>query len=228
MSLLYPTFPSVHSLHKISKYVGKEGTPPTLHRLGSGTWEKMKERTKRRVKELAVDLIKLYAKRKSMKGFAYSADTYLQTELEASFMYEDTPDQVKAMHDIKEDMESDCPMDRLLCGDVGFGKTEVAIRAAFKAVCDSKQVAVLVPTTVLALQHFTTFSERLKGMPCKVSYINRFRSTKQIKDTLKELKEGKIDILIGTHRILGPPQKIISSPHTKIPRPASRKSWDSF
>ena len=194
---------SIHSLHKISKYVGKEGTPPTLHRLGSGTWEKMKERTKRRVKELAVDLIKLYAKRKSMKGFAYSADTYLQTELEASFMYEDTPDQVKAMHDIKEDMESDCPMDRLLCGDVGFGKTEVAIRAAFKAVCDSKQVAVLVPTTVLALQHFTTFSERLKGMPCKVSYINRFRSTKQIKDTLKELKEGKIDILIGTHRILG-------------------------
>ena len=194
---------SIHSLHKITKYVGKEGTPPTLHRLGSGTWEKMKERTKRRVKELAVDLIKLYAKRKSMKGFAYSADTYLQTELEASFMYEDTPDQVKAMHDIKEDMESDCPMDRLLCGDVGFGKTEVAIRAAFKAVCDSKQVAVLVPTTVLALQHFTTFSERLKGMPCKVGFINRFRSAKQIKETLAQLKEGKIDILIGTHRILG-------------------------
>ena len=138
-----------------------------------------------------------------MKGIAYSADTYLQTELEASFMYEDTPDQVKAMHDIKEDMESDCPMDRLLCGDVGFGKTEVAIRAAFKAVCDSKQVAVLVPTTVLALQHFTTFSERLKGMPCKVGFINRFRSAKQIKDTLAQLKEGKIDILIGTHRILG-------------------------
>lgn len=194
---------SIHSLHKITKYVGKEGTPPTLHRLGSGTWEKMKERTKRRVKELAVDLIKLYAKRKSMKGFAYSADTYLQTELEASFMYEDTPDQVKAMHDIKEDMESDCPMDRLLCGDVGFGKTEVAIRAAFKAVCDSKQVAVLVPTTVLALQHFTTFSERLRGMPCKVGYINRFRSAKQIKETLAQLRQGKIDILIGTHRILG-------------------------
>ena len=196
-------FISIHSLHKITKYVGKEGTPPTLHRIGSGTWEKMKERTKKRVKELAIDLIKLYAQRKARKGFAYSPDSYLQTELEASFMYEDTPDQVKAMHDIKADMESDCPMDRLLCGDVGFGKTEVAIRAAFKAVCDSKQVAILVPTTVLALQHYTTFSERLRNMPCKVAYINRFRSAKQIKETLKLLKEGKIDILIGTHRILG-------------------------
>ena len=163
----------------------------------------MKERTKRRVKELAVDLIKLYAQRKAQKGFAFSADNYLQTELEASFIYEDTPDQVKAMHDIKKDMESECPMDRLLCGDVGFGKTELAIRAAFKAVCDSKQVAVLVPTTVLALQHFTTFSERLQHMPCRVGYINRFRSAKQIRETLKDLKEGKIDILIGTHRILG-------------------------
>lgn len=196
-------FISIHSLHKITKYVGKDGTAPTLHRIGSGTWEKMKERAKKRVKELAIDLIKLYAQRKSRKGHAYSVDSYLQTELEASFMYEDTPDQVKAMHDIKEDMESDCPMDRLLCGDVGFGKTEVAIRAAFKAVCDSKQVAVLVPTTVLALQHYTTFSERLRNMPCKVGYINRFRTTKQIHETLKELKEGKIDILIGTHRILG-------------------------
>ena len=196
-------FISIHSLHKITKYVGKDGTPPTLHRLGSGTWEKMKERTKRRVKELAVDLIKLYAKRKAQKGFAFSADNYLQTELEASFIYEDTPDQVKAMHDIKNDMEADCPMDRLLCGDVGFGKTELAIRAAFKAVCDSKQVAVLVPTTVLALQHFTTFSERLHNMPCRVGYINRFRTAKQIRETLKDLKEGKLDILIGTHRILG-------------------------
>lgn len=196
-------FISIHALHKITKYVGKEGTPPSLHRIGSGTWEKMKERTKKRVKELAIDLIKLYAQRKAQKGFAYSVDSYLQTELEASFMYEDTPDQVKAMHDIKNDMESSCPMDRLLCGDVGFGKTEVAIRAAFKAVCDSKQVAVLVPTTVLALQHFTTFSERLRNMPCKVAYINRFRTNKQIKETLTQLKEGKIDILIGTHRILG-------------------------
>ncbi len=195
-------FISIHSLHKITKYVGREGTPPTLHRLGSGTWERMKERTKRRVKELAVDLIQLYAKRKARKGFAYSPDNYLQTELEASFMYEDTPDQAKAMNDIKRDMEADCPMDRLLCGDVGFGKTELAIRAAFKAVCDSKQVAVLVPTTVLALQHYTTFTERLRNMPCKVGYINRFRTTKQIKETLKELKEGKLDILIGTHRIL--------------------------
>ncbi len=196
-------FISIHSLHKITKYVGKDGTPPTLHRIGSGTWEKMKERAKKRVKELAIDLIKLYAQRKARKGFAYSVDTYLQTELEASFIYEDTPDQVKAMHDIKNDMESECPMDRLLCGDVGFGKTEVAIRAAFKAVCDSKQVAVLVPTTVLALQHYTTFSERLQNMPCKVGYINRFRTAKQIRETLQDLKEGKIDILIGTHRILG-------------------------
>ena len=195
-------FISIHSLHKISKYVGKEGTPPTLHRIGSGTWEKIKERTKRRVKELAFDLIKLYAQRKSQKGFAFSADTYLQTELEASFIYEDTPDQVKAIEEIKKDMESENPMDRLLCGDVGFGKTEVAIRAAFKAVCDSKQVAVLVPTTVLALQHFTTFSERLQNMPCKVGYINRFRTAKQIRETLNDLKTGKIDILIGTHKIL--------------------------
>ncbi len=193
---------SIHSLHKISKYVGKEGTAPTLHRIGSGTWDKLKEKTKKRVKEIAIDLIKLYAKRKAQKGFAYSPDNYLQTELEASFIYEDTPDQIKTLVEVKGDMESEHPMDRLICGDVGFGKTEVAVRAAFKAVCDSKQVAVLVPTTVLALQHFTTFTERLEGMPCKVDYINRFKSARQIKETLTKVKEGRVDILIGTHRLL--------------------------
>ena len=193
---------SIHSLHKISKYTGKEGNPPTLHRIGSGVWERLKEKTKKRVKEIAIDLIKLYAKRKAQKGFAYSPDNYLQTELEVSFIYEDTPDQIKTLIDVKRDMESEHPMDRLICGDVGFGKTEVAIRAAFKAVCDSKQVAVLVPTTVLALQHFTTFSERLADFPCYVEYVNRFKSNAQIKDILSRLKEGKIDILIGTHRLL--------------------------
>lgn len=193
---------SVHSLHKISKYVGKDGTPPTLHRIGSGSWDRIKERTKKRVKELAIDLIKLYSQRKAGKGFAFSPDNYMQTELEASFIYEDTPDQVKTLADVKRDMESPHPMDRLICGDVGFGKTEIAIRAAFKAVCDSKQVAVLVPTTVLALQHYTTFSERLQNMPCRVEYVNRFKTGKQIKETLHRLKEGKIDILVGTHRLL--------------------------
>lgn len=193
---------SVHSLHKIAKYVGKDGTAPTLHRIGSGTWDKLKEKTKKRVKELAIDLIKLYSERKARKGFAFSADNYMQTELEASFIYEDTPDQVKTLADVKRDMESDHPMDRLVCGDVGFGKTEIAIRAAFKAVCDSKQVAVLVPTTVLALQHYTTFSDRLCNMPCRVEYVNRFKTNKQIKETLQKLKEGQIDILIGTHRLL--------------------------
>ncbi len=193
---------SVHSLHKIAKYVGKDGTAPTLHRIGSGTWDKLKERTKKRIKELAIDLIKLYAQRKARKGFAYSADNYMQTELEASFIYEDTPDQIKTLAEVKTDMESEHPMDRLICGDVGFGKTEIAIRAAFKAVCDSKQVAVLVPTTVLALQHYTTFTDRLCDMPCKVEYINRFKTNKQIKETLQRLKEGKVDILIGTHRLL--------------------------
>ncbi|MDR2868813.1 MAG: transcription-repair coupling factor [Bacteroidales bacterium] len=193
---------SIHSLHKISKYVGKEGTAPTLHRIGSGSWEKLKERTKTKVKELAIDLIKLYAQRKSEKGFAYSADNYLQNELEASFIYEDTPDQTQSLKDVKNDMESEHPMDRLICGDVGFGKTEIAIRAAFKAVCDSKQVAVLVPTTVLALQHFTTFSERLADFPVKVDYVNRFKSAKQIKESLEKLQTGGIDILIGTHRLL--------------------------
>lgn len=193
---------SIHSLHKISKYVGKEGTPPTLHRIGSGTWDRIKERAKKKVKEIAIDLIKLYAQRKAQKGIAFSPDNYLQTELEASFIYEDTPDQVKTLGEVKADMESVHPMDRLICGDVGFGKTEVAIRAAFKAVCDSKQVAVLVPTTVLALQHYTTFSERLADMPCTVEYINRFKSAKEVKEILQKLKEGKIDILIGTHRLL--------------------------
>ena len=193
---------SIHALHKISKYVGKEGTPPTIHRLSSGSWEKLKERTKKRVKELAIDLIKLYSERKSKKGFAYSPDNYLQSTLESSFIYEDTPDQIKTLAEVKADMESDHPMDRLICGDVGFGKTEIAIRAAFKAVCDSKQVAVLVPTTVLSMQHYYTFSERLAKMPCNIAYINRFKSTKEIKDTLKRVKEGKVDILIGTHRIL--------------------------
>ncbi|MBR5921825.1 MAG: transcription-repair coupling factor [Bacteroidales bacterium] len=193
---------SIHALHKISKYVGKDGTPPTIHRLSSGTWEKLKERTKKRVKELAIDLIKLYSERKAKKGFAYSPDSYLQSTLESSFIYEDTPDQIKTLAEVKADMESDHPMDRLICGDVGFGKTEIAIRAAFKAVCDSKQVAVLVPTTVLSMQHYYTFSERLANMPCNIAYINRFRTTKEIKETLKRVKEGKVDILIGTHRLL--------------------------
>lgn len=193
---------SIHSLHKISKYVGKEGTPPTIHRLSSGNWEKLKEKTKKRVKEIAIDLIKLYSERKARKGFAFSPDSYLQSALESSFIYEDTPDQVKTLAEVKKDMESDHPMDRLVCGDVGFGKTEIAIRAAFKAVCDSKQVAVLVPTTVLSMQHYNTFSERLAYMPCNIAYINRFKSAKEIKDTLKKVEDGTIDILIGTHRIL--------------------------
>ncbi len=193
---------SIHSLHRISKYVGKEGTPPTLNKLGSNNWAKLKSKTKKRVKDIARDLIKLYAERRAAKGFAFSPDSYLQTELEASFFYEDTPDQYKATQDLKRDMEADFPMDRLVCGDVGFGKTEVAIRAAFKAVADSKQVAVLVPTTILAMQHAITFSERLKDFPVTVDYINRFKSTKQQKETLQKLKEGKIDILIGTHRLI--------------------------
>lgn len=193
---------SIHALHRISKYSGKEGHVPSMDRLGSNAWNKLKAKTKARVKDIARDLIKLYAERRATKGFAYSPDTYLQHELEASFIYEDTPDQVKSTIDVKRDMEADHPMDRLICGDVGFGKTEIAIRAAFKAVADSKQVAVLVPTTVLAVQHFKTFAERLKNLPCRVDYINRFKSTQQQNTTLKELEEGKIDILIGTHRIL--------------------------
>ena len=194
---------SIHSLHKLSKYKGKEGEPPRISKLGSGAWERMKEKTKKRVKDIARDLIILYSKRREEKGFAFSPDSYLQQELEASFLYEDTPDQLKTIQDVKKDMERDIPMDRLICGDVGFGKTEVAIRAAFKAVTDSKQVAVLVPTTVLAYQHFQTFSSRLKNFPCKVDYLSRARTGKQVKEILKSLQEGKIDILIGTHRLVG-------------------------
>lgn len=194
---------SIHSLHRIAKYTGKEGTTPSLHKLGSNTWSTLKQRTKKKVKDIAKDLILLYAKRKTSEGFAFAPDTYLQNELEASFIYEDTPDQVKATRDVKKDMERQFPMDRLVCGDVGFGKTEIAIRAAFKAVTDNKQVAVLVPTTILALQHFNTFHDRLKDFPCRVDYINRFKSTAKQKETLQALAEGKIDIIIGTHRLLG-------------------------
>lgn len=193
---------SIHSLHRVARYSGKEGSIPALHRLGSNTWNNQKKKAKQKVKDIARDLISLYAQRKAKKGFAFTPDTYLQTELEASFIYEDTPDQEKATEDTKKDMEAIHPMDRLICGDVGFGKTEVAIRAAFKAVADNKQVAVLVPTTILAMQHFYTFSERLKDFPCNVDYISRFRSAKDKKDTLKRLKEGKLDILIGTHRLV--------------------------
>lgn len=196
-------FVSIHSLHKVSKYKGKEGEPPRLNKLGTGAWEKLKERTKTKIKDIARDLIKLYSQRRQEKGFSYSPDSFLQRELEASFIYEDTPDQSKATADVKTDMESERPMDRLVCGDVGFGKTEVAIRAAFKAVADNKQVAVLVPTTVLAYQHFRTFRERLKGLPCRVEYLSRARTAAQAKAVLKELKEGEVNILIGTHRILG-------------------------
>ena len=195
---------SIHSLYKISKYRRCDtGEPPRLSTLGTGAWEKLKERTKKRIKDIARDLIKLYAKRRHEKGFAYSADSYLQHELEASFLYEDTPDQQRATHDVKADMESARPMDRLVCGDVGFGKTEVAIRAAFKAACDSKQVAVLVPTTVLAFQHYKTFSDRLKGMPVRVDYLSRARTAKHTREVLADLKAGKIDILVGTHKLIG-------------------------
>ncbi len=193
---------SIHSLHKISKYSGKEGAPPSISKLGSPEWENKKKKAKKQVKDIAKDLINLYAKRKGAPGFAYSKDSYLQAELESSFIYDDTPDQAKATADVKEDMEQAHPMDRLVCGDVGFGKTEVAVRAAFKAVTDNKQVAVLVPTTILAMQHYRTFSERLANFPAKVEYINRFRTPQQIKETLKRVKEGKTDILIGTHRIV--------------------------
>ncbi len=196
-------FVSIHSLHKISKYKGKEGEPPRISKLGTGAWEKIKERTKTRIKDIARDLIKLYSQRKQEKGFKYSPDSFLQHELEASFLYEDTPDQSKATQEVKADMESDRPMDRLVCGDVGFGKTEVAVRAAFKAVADNKQVAVLVPTTVLAYQHFQTFKKRLEGLPCKVEYLSRARTAKDTSRILKELADGQINILIGTHKIIG-------------------------
>ena len=194
---------SVHSLHKISKYSGKEGHRPNINQLGSSKWQTTKNKTKTKIKKIAFNLIQLYAKRKTIDGFSYSPDTYLQHELEASFMWEDTPDQSAATIAIKEDMEKDTPMDRLVCGDVGFGKTELAIRAAFKAVTDNKQVAILVPTTILALQHYKTFKNRLKEFPCKVDYINRFKTIKQQNQTIKDLEKGKVDILIGTHRIVG-------------------------
>ncbi|MCO5259924.1 MAG: transcription-repair coupling factor [Crocinitomicaceae bacterium] len=191
----------IHSLHRISKFTGKEGSVPKINKLGTQAWATLKNKTKKKIKELAFDLIQLYAERKSKPGFQFNPDTYLQNELEVSFMYEDTPDQLKATIAVKEDMEKPIPMDRLICGDVGFGKTEVAIRAAFKAVSDNKQVAVLVPTTILSLQHYRSFQERLSDFPCRVDYINRFKSAKQITETLKDLKDGKIDILIGTHAI---------------------------
>ena len=193
---------SIHSLHKISKFNGKDGTPPKIYKLGSNAWKVLKQKTKARVKHIAFNLIQLYAKRRLEKGFQYSPDSYLQKELESSFMYEDTPDQGKATQDVKNDMESDRPMDRLVCGDVGFGKTEVAIRAAFKAVDNGKQVAILVPTTILAYQHSRTFSERLKDMPVTVGYLNRFRTAKEKAETLKDLAEGRLDIVIGTHQLV--------------------------
>ncbi|MCV9927996.1 transcription-repair coupling factor [Flavobacterium sp. LS1R49] len=193
---------SIHSLHKISKYNGKDGTPPKIYKLGSNAWKILKQKTKARVKHIAFNLIQLYAKRRLEKGFQFAPDSYLQNELESSFIYEDTPDQTKSTQEVKADMESDRPMDRLVCGDVGFGKTEVAIRAAFKAVDNSKQVAVLVPTTILAYQHYRTFSERLKEMPVSIGYLNRFRTAKQKAQTLKDLAEGKLDIVIGTHQLV--------------------------
>jgi transcription-repair coupling factor (superfamily II helicase) len=194
---------NVHALHKITRYTGKDGTPPPISKLGSPEWENKKKKVKRQLQDIAKELISLYAKRKVAPGYAFSKDSYLQMELESSFLYEETPDQSKAIQAVAEDMEQPHPMDRLVCGDVGFGKTEVAIRAAFKAVCDSKQVAVLVPTTILAMQHFRTFSERLANLPCKVDYINRFRSAQQIKATVEKLAKGEVDILIGTHRLVG-------------------------
>jgi transcription-repair coupling factor (superfamily II helicase) len=193
---------NISSLHKISKYTGKEGHVPKINKIGSDVWQKLKEKTKVRVKQVAFDLIKLYAQRKAQPGFAHAPDNYMQTELEASFIYEDTPDQSKATADVKKDMESPHPMDRLVCGDVGFGKTEVAVRAAFKTCVDGRQAAVLVPTTILAFQHYKTFRERLRDFPVTVDYINRFKTAKEKKETLKKLEEGKVDIIIGTHALL--------------------------
>ena len=214
-------FVSIHNLHRISKYKGREGSEPTIARLGSGAWERLKERTKDKVKDIARDLIRLYATRKQQKGFAYSPDGYMQHELEASFLYEDTPDQAKATADVKRDLESPMPMDRLVCGDVGFGKTEVAMRAAFKVATDGKQVAVLVPTTVLALQHYNTFRERMKNLPVRIEYLSRLKSAKEIKDLLTDLEAGKIDILIGTHKLIGKGVKwhdLGTRSYTPIPR----------
>ena len=194
---------NINSLHKITKYTGKDGSVPKVNKLGSDVWNRLKEKTKSRVKEIAFDLIRLYAQRKAQQGFSHTPDNYMQTELEASFIYEDTPDQSKASADVKKDMESASPMDRLVCGDVGFGKTEIAIRAAFKTCIDGKQAAILVPTTILAFQHYKTFKERLRDFPVTVDYVNRFKSSKEKKETLKRVEEGKVDILIGTHAILG-------------------------
>lgn len=194
---------SIHALHKVSKYKGKEGEPPRISTLGTGAWEKLKERTKKKIKDIARDLIKLYSQRKEEKGFAFSADSFMQHELEAGFAYEDTPDQLKVTAEVKADMESTRPMDRLVCGDVGFGKTEIAVRAAMKAAADNKQVAVLVPTTVLALQHYKTFASRLKDFPVRVDYLTRARSTAQTKGVLKDLENGQINILVGTHKLIG-------------------------
>jgi len=194
---------SIHSLHRISKYTGKEGTQPKVHKLGSPAWTNTKNKTKSKIKEVAYDLIKLYAKRKAQKGFAFAPDTYLQNELEASFIYEDTPDQLTATIDVKRDMEAESPMDRLICGDVGFGKTEIAMRAAFKAVADSKQVAILAPTTILTFQHFRNFTDRFKDLPCTIAYVNRFKSAAKNRETLKNLQDGKVDVIIGTHRLAG-------------------------
>ena len=194
---------NINSLHKISKYTGKDGNVPKINKLGSDAWNRLKEKTKTKVKEIAFDLIQLYAQRRAQHGFAHTPDSYLQTELEASFMYEDTPDQSKATADVKKDMEAPAPMDRLVCGDVGFGKTEIAIRAAFKTVCDGKQAAIMVPTTILAFQHYKTFKERLKEFPVTVDYVNRFKSSKEKKETYQKVKEGKIDIIVGTHALLG-------------------------
>ncbi|MBR3749426.1 MAG: DEAD/DEAH box helicase, partial [Firmicutes bacterium] len=196
-------FVSVHALHKISRFRSRDGEAPRINKLGSKTWTTLKSNAKSKVKDIAKDLIQLYAKRRASKGFAFSADTYLQEELESSFMYEDTPDQETATAAVKRDMEDTCPMDRLICGDVGFGKTEIAVRAAFKAICDSKQVAVLVPTTILALQHFNTFKQRLQNLPCNIDYVSRLRTAKEIADIKRRLEAGQIDILIGTHKILG-------------------------
>ena len=200
---MHVVFVSVHALHKISRYKSKDSEPPKIYKLGSKAWQNLKTSTKSKVKDIAKDLIRLYARRKSVKGFAFSADTYLQQELESSFMYEDTPDQEKAVYAVKRDMEDNCPMDRLVCGDVGFGKTEVAVRAAFKAVADSKQVAVLVPTTILALQHYETFRNRLKDLPCNIDYVSRLRTAKEVADIQKRLKSGRLDIVIGTHKLIG-------------------------
>jgi transcription-repair coupling factor (superfamily II helicase) len=196
-------FVSIHALHKVSKYKGKDGAPPRINKLGTGAWQRIKEKTKKKIKDIARDLIKLYAKRREEKGYAFSADSFMQKELEASFIYEDTPDQLKVTQDVKTDMESVRPMDRLVCGDVGFGKTEIAIRAAFKAVADSKQVALLVPTTVLAYQHYKTLSTRLKEFPCRVEYLSRARKASEVKQIIKDLAKGEVDILVGTHRLIG-------------------------